>query len=90
MIGEGIETTLSMIQMSGRPGWAAGSAVMMRSLDLPPNVRTVIILADGDTPGENAAQASARRWLREGRRVKIVRAPPGKDFNDVLKERGGS
>jgi len=87
MVGEGIETTLSVIQMTGRPGWAAGSAVMMRKVQLPTSVRSVIILADGDKPGEEAARFSARRWLREGRRVKIARAPCGKDFNNVLQER---
>jgi putative DNA primase/helicase len=87
MVGEGIETTLSAIAMTGRPGWAAGSAVMMRKVQLPAIVKLVTILADGDEPGENAARDSARRWLREGRRVKIARAPRGKDFNDVLKER---
>lgn len=87
MIGEGIETTLSVIQVTGRAGWAAGSAVMMRKVLLPASVKTVIVLADGDEPGEKAAQFSARRWLREGRRVKIARAPRGKDFNDVLLEK---
>ena len=85
LVGEGIETTLSAIQITGRPGWAAGSAAMMRELELPASVKTVIILADGDDPGEQAAISSARRWLREGRRVKIVRAPRGSDFNDVLR-----
>jgi putative DNA primase/helicase len=86
IVGEGIETTLSYIQMSGRPGWAAGSTAAMKLLMLPASVKTVIILADGDEPGERAARYSAKRWLREGRRVKIIRAPPGKDFNDVLQE----
>lgn len=26
----------------------------------------------------------ARRWLREGRRVRIARPPQGMDFNDLL------
>jgi hypothetical protein len=84
MIGEGIETTLSAMQMYGLPGWAAGSAGAMREVTLPTTVTSVIILADGDNPGEQAARFSAQRWLREGRRVRIARAPWGKDFNDVL------
>jgi hypothetical protein len=42
------------------------------------------VLADGDVPGEAAAQNCARRWKREGRRVRIARPPQGLDFNDVL------
>jgi putative DNA primase/helicase len=45
----------------------------------------VIVLADGDEPGEAAAQDCARRWQREGRSVRIARPPNGMDFNDLLK-----
>jgi putative DNA primase/helicase len=90
MVGEGIETTLSVIQETGRPGWAAGSAVMLRHLDLPKEVQSITILADGDDPGERAARAAAYRWTAEGRSVWIARAPPGKDFNDVLIEGASS
>jgi len=44
----------------------------------------VIVLADGDDPGEAAARESALRWQREGRRVRIARPPRGQDFNDML------
>jgi putative DNA primase/helicase len=50
----------------------------------------VIVLADGDEPGEAAAQACARRWNREGRRVRIARPPQGMDFNDLLTGRAPS
>ncbi|MBZ0254144.1 MAG: toprim domain-containing protein, partial [Candidatus Methylomirabilis sp.] len=43
-----------------------------------------IVLADGDDPGEAAAESAARRWRREGRRVRIARPPRGLDFNDML------
>ena len=42
------------------------------------------MLADGDDPGEAAAQVCAWRWKREGRRVRIARPPQGMDFNDLL------
>jgi hypothetical protein len=85
-VGEGIETTLSVMQWTGLPGWATGSADAMRSLLLPPEIRSVIICADGDEPGEAAARAAAARWKGEGRSVRIARAPARKDFNDLLKE----
>ena len=84
MVGEGIETCLAAMQGTGRPAWAALSTSGLRSLDLPPVVREVIVLADGDDAGESAAKTAALRWRREGRRVRIARPPAGMDFNDVL------
>jgi hypothetical protein len=90
MVGEGIETCLAAMQASCRPAWAALSTSGLRSLDLPNAVRDVIVLADGDEPGEAAALHCARRWKREGRRVRIARPPQGMDFNDLLKVRNPS
>lgn len=87
MVGEGIETCLAAMQATGKPAWAALSTSGLRSLDLPRAVREVIVLADGDAPGEAAAQDSARRWQREGRFVRVARPPNGMDFNDLLVSR---
>jgi len=88
LIGEGIETVLAAMQVTGSSGWAAGSAGALRRLILPQQVRSVVICADGDEAGESAAVAAAARWMGEGRRVRIARAPAGKDFNDLLAEAG--
>ena len=87
MVGEGIETCLAAMQATGHPAWAALSTSGLRALDLPKNVRDVIVLADGDNPGEAAARDCAWRWKREGRRVRIARPPQGMDFNDTLVDR---
>ena len=87
MIGEGIETCLAAMQATGHGAWAALSTSGLRTLDLPPAVQDVIVLADGDAPGEAAALAAAARWRHEGRRVRIARPPQGADFNDVLLDR---
>lgn len=84
MIGEGIETCLTVMQQTGQPAWAALSTSGLRALDLPQGVRDVIVLADGDDPGEAAALDCAQRWKREGRRVRIARPPKGMDFNDMV------
>ena len=84
LVGEGIETCLAAMQATGSPVWAALSTPGLRTLDLPPEVREVTILADGDDPGEEAARCAALRWAREGRRARIARPPRGLDFNDVL------
>jgi hypothetical protein len=84
MVGEGIETCLTAIQATGHPAWAALSTSGLRALDLPGTVREVIVLADGDGPGEAAARDCARRWTPDGRRVRIARPPRGMEFNEVL------
>ena len=85
VIGEGIETTLSVMQATGLPGWAALGNTNMVNVDLPEIVREVLIAADGDAPGERAANLAGDRWKREGKRVRIMRPPHGFDFNDVLR-----
>jgi putative DNA primase/helicase len=87
MVGEGIETCLAAMQATGNPTWAALSTSGLLSLNLPGDVGDVIVLADGDEPGEAAARHCARRWRREGRRVRIARPPQGMDFNDLLMAR---
>jgi putative DNA primase/helicase len=81
---EGIETCFAAMQATGRPVWAALSTSGLRTLDLPAEVREVILLADGDGPGEVTARDAALRWKREWRRVRVARPPQGFDFNDLL------
>jgi len=84
LVGEGIETCLSVMQQTGLPAWAALSTSGLKALELPAIVREVIVLADGDEAGEAAAVAAGGRWRRQGLSVRISRPPPGMDFNDVL------
>ena len=83
-IGEGIETCLAAMQARDLPAWAALSTSGLLALGLPPELRDVIVLADGDEAGKAAAQGAALRWKREGRRVRIAHASDGLDFNDML------
>jgi putative DNA primase/helicase len=84
-VGEGIETAMSAV-VAGRAAWSAVSAMGLRALVLPDEVRKVGVLVDSDDDGacERAANEAGCRWLREGRQVLLHRAPPGQDFNDVL------
>lgn len=86
VIGEGIETSASAGRLLGLPAWAAIAAGnLAQALQLPAEVRSVVIAADADGPGSKAAEAAAARWRREGRRVRIATPDtPGADFNDVL------
>jgi putative DNA primase/helicase len=78
---------------TGWPGWATLSASGIEALVLPPLpiAATVIIAADHDLNGigQGAAHKAARRWLAEGRRVRIPLPPePDTDWNDVLRGKG--
>lgn len=87
LIGEGIETCLSAMQATGHRTCAALSTSGLRKLALPDDERDIVVLADGDAAGEAAAMNAARRWAREGRRVRVARPPAGMDFNDLLMDR---
>jgi putative DNA primase/helicase len=77
MVGEGIETCLAAMLATGYPAWAALSTSGLRGLDLPKDVRDLIVLADGDEAGDAAAEDCALRWKCQGRRVRIARPPRG-------------
>lgn len=88
LVGEGIETVLSGMQETGLPGWAAFSAGNLVDLLLPPVVAEVVILVDHDSNGvgQRKAEAAARRFHAEGRRVRLALPPvPDTDFNDILR-----
>ena len=91
MIGEGIETCLSAMQVTGLPAWAALSASRLARVAVPDFVEEIIFLADNDKNGFGirAATEAARRWVRQGKKVRIAIPPaPGLDFNDMLRGEG--
>ena len=91
IIAEGVEATLSAMQIFGLPGWSAVYAGGLKTVELPPAVRRVVIAADNDVSGtgQRNALAAYQRWISEGRFVRIAMPPvAGDDFNDVLTKRG--
>lgn len=87
VVGEGLESTLSIALAINAPGWAALSAPGIKSLALPPAAKMVLIAADNDGKGvgQRAAEHAARRWVAEGRKVRIILPPmPNSDWNDVV------
>lgn len=86
LVGEGIETVLSVMNATGLPGWAALSTSGLTALNLPSQVREVTIVADADAAGRKAAEKAAQRWIGSGRTVRIAYPPAGhNDFNDALR-----
>jgi putative DNA primase/helicase len=92
LIGEGVETTLSAIQIAGLPGIAALSTTGMKAVE-PPRANEYIIVADHDASGagEKAARALAERLANRGRIVRLTMPQKeGQDFNDVLRQANSS
>jgi putative DNA primase/helicase len=88
LVGEGIESVLSAMQLYDHPnGWAALSATGLTTLELPPEIRNIAIAADNDDAGIDAVLVAHRHWSDEGRTVRILTPPDGNnDFNDTLKK----
>lgn len=90
-LAEGVETALSVLQAARLATWACLSAGGIRNTVLPPlpMAGLVVIAADHDANGvgQKAAEEAGERFIREGRRVKIILPPRvGADWNDMLRE----
>ena len=84
-VAEGIETALSVQQITGLPTVSALSAAGMRSFRWPPQVRRLWIAADNDETGLQAAKVLLKRALSTGLSAEIKIPAGGKnDFNDLL------
>jgi hypothetical protein len=83
-IAEGTEDALAAQQLTGLPCWACLGAGRMHRVDVPATVKTLHVFADDDEPGRNAADRTAARHSREGRRIFIRRPPEGvKDWGEL-------
>lgn len=85
-ICEGPEDGLSLLSMIGGPVWVAAGASMLPAMRFPAGVRSVIIGADNDAAGEQAARKAAHDFAIRGLSVRIIYPAAGfKDFNDELR-----
>jgi putative DNA primase/helicase len=83
-IAEGIETALAVRLATGLPVWSTICAGGMARLVVPAEVELVVICADHDTAGLDAARVLARRLLIDQRRAKILMPEkPGADWADL-------
>lgn len=85
VVTEGTEDALTLAQELPHSVWVAAGTAMLSRMVLPDAVRSVVIGADSDAPGEAAAQAAAEAFSEHGRSVRIMRPPAGaKDWNAAL------
>ena len=88
LVGEGIETVLSVV--TAVPDITAAAALSAGSLGAfapPPGVARLVIARDNDIEGGRAAERLARRCARAGVAAAVIVAEGG-DFNDDLVELG--
>jgi hypothetical protein len=86
IVGEGIETVLSAMQLWGLAGWAALCANGMASLTVEGLPDAIVIAADNDPAGLRAAGDLHLRVTASGKRSRVLIPQEGfNDFNDVLR-----
>ncbi|MCU9846719.1 toprim domain-containing protein [Defluviimonas sp. WL0024] len=92
VVAEGVETALSLacgLLRAPATIWAALSTSGMRGLRLPARPQRLTIAHDGDVAGRYAAHILAERAHALGWAVSFLPAPSGRDWNDVLRMKGG-
>lgn len=84
-IAEGIETALSYRDLTGATTWAAMSSSNLRHVSPPAGIARLVIAADGDAAGVEAAHELAQKASRKVACL-VMPAPEGTDWNDALQE----
>ena len=93
VLAEGIETALSLscgLLRAPAAIWAALSTSGIKALRLPLRAGRLTIATDGDKAGREAAHALAERAHAQGWAVSLLPAPDGRDWNDILRMKGGA
>lgn len=89
---EGVEDGLVVMQMMGEPAWAVLGTSGFKTVELPENIKQVILAPDGDDAGQAILEDAARRLAGQGREIRAAKLPAGLDWCDVLdtyEERAG-
>jgi len=88
VVGEGIETMLSLVEaVPGLPVWAALSSGHLGAVVLPEGVLRLYIAIDRDLAGKRAAERLSARATEAGVVVRVLEPRLG-DFNDDLRANG--
>lgn len=74
-VAEGFEDAAAFTSLTGVTCWAAMGASRLPILKLPPELDTLIIAEDNNSPGRRAAHRAAIAYARPG--LQILRIPPG-------------
>jgi len=85
VITEGIEDALTILEAKPKMAvWAVLGAHNLEMAPVPKSVKRLIIAADNDASGKEAADRAGQRLVKRLPRVEIARPPEGyKDFNEL-------
>lgn len=83
-IAEGIETALSLA-WAYVPVWACIDAGNLKMFPRLPGTESLVIGADNDLAGQNAADECAQRWADAGREA-FITTQKQNDLNDAIRE----
>lgn len=90
-VAEGIETALAARCASGVPTVAAYSADALAGWQWPPSLQRLVIFADADKAGADAADKLRQRARAAGLTVNVMTpTTPGADWCDVWAKRGAA
>ena len=87
---ESVEDGLALLQLTGKPTWAVPGAGFLADVELPPEVRTIVLAPDNDKAGQDAIERA--ETILTGVEVKRLLPPAGMDWCNVLEafeERAG-
>lgn len=90
-LAEGVETALSASQLYAVPCWATLSAGRLAAVEIPADVRVVVIFADAGKVGIDAAFKAQDEYESRGYRVEVITPqahfsnPTASDFNDLVR-----
>jgi len=85
-VAEGVETTLSAMELGLRPAWALGNAGGIERLAVLSGINCLTILVDNDEnyTGQGSAAVCAERWKTARREVRlIIPRTIDEDFADI-------
>jgi putative DNA primase/helicase len=85
-----VETALAGRELDYKPAWALGSVGAISVFPVIENVQTLVILGERGDASARAIQFCGKRWLRAGRRVRVVKPKIGDDVNDALMSESGA
>lgn len=85
-MAEGIETSLSFQEMTGIPTWSTLSTSGLKNF-IPPSlelIQEIVIAADNDEAGLEAAKKATNRLEEAGYKVNVFHPTTCKDFADLI------
>ena len=89
-IAEGIETTLSGMQLGWQPAWSVVDAAGIAKFPVLSGIEALTILVDNDASGtgQRRAMECSDRWTKAGREVlRVLPRRSGDDLNDIVRKR---